>query len=141
MHRRSLERFDFDSVLLPYNHAVLADQDYRREVEALLATCADRDVAVQAIKSVARRRWDDAAAPHASWYEPLPEGDALARAVAYVWSNEQLFINSSSEVSLLPAMVAAAEHPGPPPTDDQLAADAEALGVAALFDGGELERI
>ena len=141
MHRRSLERFDFDSVLLPYNHAVLADQDYRREVEALLATCAERDVAVQAIKSVARRRWDDATAPHASWYEPLPEGHALARAVAYVWSNEQLFINASSDVSLLPAMVAAAEHPGPPPTDAELAADAESLGVTPLFDGGELERI
>jgi aryl-alcohol dehydrogenase-like predicted oxidoreductase len=141
MHRRSLERFDFDSVLLPYNHAVLADADYRREVEALLATCADRDVAVQAIKSVARRRWQDPGAAHSSWYEPLPEGDALARAVAYVWSNEQLFINASSDVSLLPAMIAAAERPGPPPTEEQLDADADALGVTPLFDGGELERI
>ena len=61
-------------MLLPYNHAVLADQDYRREVEALLATCADRDVAVQAIKSVARRRWDDAAAPHDVLVRAAPRG-------------------------------------------------------------------
>ena len=56
MHRRSLERFDFDSVLLPYNAVLLADPTYRDEVETLLETCAVRGVAVQAIKAVARRR-------------------------------------------------------------------------------------
>ena len=41
MHSRSLERFDFDSVLFPYNHSLLADPGYRADVEALLERCAD----------------------------------------------------------------------------------------------------
>src|SRR5581483_8554898 len=43
MHSRSLERFDFDSVLLPYNFALLQNPGYGTDVEALLATCAERN--------------------------------------------------------------------------------------------------
>jgi aryl-alcohol dehydrogenase-like predicted oxidoreductase len=94
MHRRSLERFDFDSVLLPYNAVLLADPAYRVEVEALLETCAARGVAVQAIKAVARRRWlENHRGPRFSWYEPLPAGEELRRAVAFVLSQPQLFLN------------------------------------------------
>src|SRR5215211_9162657 len=35
MHRRSLDRFPFDSVLLPYNHRQMQDQRYAAEFEAL----------------------------------------------------------------------------------------------------------
>src|ERR1700685_390500 len=52
MHLRSLERFDFDSVLLPYNFALWQDPGYRGDAETLMARCADRHVAVQTIKSV-----------------------------------------------------------------------------------------
>jgi len=37
MHRRSLERFDYDSVLLPYNYALLGDEGYQQACQALLA--------------------------------------------------------------------------------------------------------
>src|SRR5215813_6642790 len=47
MHRRSLARFDFDSVLLPYNFLMAEDERYRRSVEELLAICRERNVAVQ----------------------------------------------------------------------------------------------
>jgi aryl-alcohol dehydrogenase-like predicted oxidoreductase len=70
MHRRSLERFDFDSVLLPYGWVLLRDDAYRADVEAVLATCGERRVAVQAIKAVARRRWAHGDGPRNSWYEP-----------------------------------------------------------------------
>ena len=56
-HTRSLDRFDFDSVLLPYNFSLLQDGAYRGDVEHLLEICAERRVAVQTIKAVARRRW------------------------------------------------------------------------------------
>src|ERR1700685_1627044 len=59
MHLRSLERFDFDSVLLPYNVALVSDDRYRADVDALLEVCQQRGVAVQTIKSVARRRWPE----------------------------------------------------------------------------------
>jgi aryl-alcohol dehydrogenase-like predicted oxidoreductase len=58
MHRRSLERFPFDSVLLPYNYVQMQDPRYAETFEALAAVCAERNVALQTIKSLARRRWD-----------------------------------------------------------------------------------
>jgi aryl-alcohol dehydrogenase-like predicted oxidoreductase len=141
MHRRSLERFDYDSVLLPYNAALLRDDGYRADVEALLATCAERSVAVQTIKAVARRRWTDDDSPHFSWYEPLSDPDALGRAVRHVLAHPQLFLNSSSDARLLEPTLAAAEAGGPPPTEAELEADRLAQGIQPLFDGAELERI
>jgi len=63
MHLASLERFPFDSVLLPYNFTMLAQPEYAADVERLLARCAERGVAVQTIKAVARRRWPEGGAP------------------------------------------------------------------------------
>jgi aryl-alcohol dehydrogenase-like predicted oxidoreductase len=142
MHLRSLERFDFDSVLLPYNHALLANDAYRADVEALLTRAAERAVAVQTIKSVARRRWPaDYEGRRSSWYEPLPDGDGLARAVRFVLANAQVFLNSSSDLRVLRPTLAAAEAGGPAPTGAELDADAAALGTEPLFDGADLERI
>jgi aryl-alcohol dehydrogenase-like predicted oxidoreductase len=138
MHLRSLERFDFDSVLFPYNFSLMSQPDYRADVEALLEVCAARSVAAQTIKAVARRRWPaDSEGPKFSWYEPLPEGSALGRAVAYVLGREQLFLNTTSDARLLPAVFAAAQGAPTVPGDEAMAADA----TEALFDGAELERI
>src|SRR3954465_15849703 len=71
VHRRSLERFPFDSVLLPYNYVQMQDPRYGETFEALAAVCAERRVALQTIKSLASRRWDGRAATAATWYEPL----------------------------------------------------------------------
>lgn len=144
MHLRGLERFPYDSVLLPYSFAVLADDAYRADVDELLAVCAERDVAVQTIKSVARRRWQpDHAGPRYSWYEPLPDPGAVDRAVRWVLAQPRLFLNSSSDARLLPGILDAADRADevPPPSDDELHADALAFGVESLFDGAELERI
>ena len=144
MHRRSLERFDFDSVLLPYNHSVLRDPIYRSDVETVLEMCAQRRVAVQTIKSVARRRWPaDYEGRRFSWYEPLVDEGALSRAVRYVLANPQVYLNSSSDLRLLrPTLQAAQDAPGsPPPTDAEMERDAAQLGISPLFDGSELERI
>jgi aryl-alcohol dehydrogenase-like predicted oxidoreductase len=144
MHLRSLERFPFDSVLLPYSFAALTDDAYRADVDELLAVCAERRVAVQAIKSVARRRWQpDHAGPRFSWYEPLSDPAPVDRAVRWVLAVPQLFLNSSSDARLLPVILDAAARAAetPPPRDEDVRADVRALGVAPLFDGGELERI
>jgi aryl-alcohol dehydrogenase-like predicted oxidoreductase len=141
MHLRSLERFDFGSVLLPYNYPVMSDDQYRADVDALLEVCEQRGVAVQTIKSVARRRWPDGAEPQHSWYEPLADGEALVRAVRYVLGRPGLFLNSSSDARLLRPTLAAAVAGGPAPTDEEMAADVERHGIEPLFDGAELERI
>ena len=143
MHLRSLERHPFDSVLLPYSFVGLQDDAYRADVEELLALCAERQVAVQTIKAVARRRWpDDHTGRRFSWYEPLPDPAAIARAVHWVLANPQVFLNSSSDARLLATILDAAEQlPTSAPSDEELRADAAAYAVEPLFDGDTLERI
>ena len=142
MHLRSLDRFEFDSVLLPYNYTLLAISAYRDDVEELLAVCAARSVAVQTIKSIARRRWPDGRPPGSySWYQPLEDEGALARAISYVLSRPGLFLNSSSDIRLLHHVLAAAEGSIVAPDEDALAADALANEMLPLFDGETLERI
>ena len=142
MHLRSLERFDFNSVLLPYNFTVMQDPSYRSDMEALLEQCAERHVAVQTIKSLARRRWTDDSQPHFSWYEAIHEPELVERAVRYVLGRSQLFLNTSSDARLLrPTLEAAGAGGLVPPSDEEMAADTERHGIQPLFDGGTLERI
>ncbi|MGE0879715.1 MAG: aldo/keto reductase [Acidimicrobiia bacterium] len=143
MHRRSLERFDFDSVLLPFNFTMMSQPAYRADVEALLEVCAERAIAVQTIKAVARRRWLDDSEPHFAWYQPLVDPEPIDRAVRYVLSHPQLFLNSTSDARVLPSVLAAADGPSQfvRPTDEEMAADVESLAMQPLFDGAELERI
>jgi len=144
MHLRSLERFEFDSVLLPYNFALWQNAAYRDDVERLFAVGRERRVAVQTIKSVARRRWRDDPAesgPRFSWYEPIAAPDALTRAAHWVLSNPDVFLNTSSDSRLLRPILEAASAPAAAPTDAEMIADMDALGITPLFDGGTLERI
>jgi hypothetical protein len=108
----------------------------------LVELCLERDVAMQTIKSVARRRWpEDAAGPRYSWYEPLRDPGAVDRAVRYVLSSGPFFLNSSSDANLLRPILEAADrmHGGPSP--DDLDADVAVFEVTPLFDGAGLERI
>jgi aryl-alcohol dehydrogenase-like predicted oxidoreductase len=144
MHLSSLERHPFDSVLLPYSYAGTRDDGYRADLEELLAVCAERGVAVQTIKSVARRRWrPDHDGPRHSWYEPLADPDAVGRAVRWVLGNPQVFLNTSSDARMLPLICAAAAAGDVTtrPSDAEMDADVARLGVEPLFDGSELERI
>ena len=143
MHRRSLERFDFDSVLFPYSAVLLGEPAYRDDVDALLSLCAERRVAAQTIKSVARRRWpEDHEGARFSWYQPVPADDpALERAVHFVLSNPQVFLNTSSDIHLLRSTLEAATGPIRMPSPSDLEADFARLALSPLFDGGELERI
>ncbi len=141
IHLRSLERFDFDSVLFPYNHALLRSDAYRADVEALRTLCGERGVAVQTIKAIARGRWIDPTKPHFSWYEPLTDGEAITRAVRYVLGNHDLFLNTTSDARLLQFVLASAGGELTKPSTLEMDADIEAFGITALFDGAALERI
>lgn len=141
MHRRSLERFDFDSVLLPYNFSLMSSEVYRADVEDLLEVCEQRRVAVQTIKSMARRRWTEDAAGHFSWYEPILESSAIARSTRYVLQRDQLFLITSSDARPLRPTLQAASPGCAPPSDTEMEQDVSALGIKPLFDGKALDRI
>src|ERR687885_1535895 len=102
MHRRSLERFPFDSVLCPYNWVQVRDERYADRFEALAAVCAERNVALQTIKSLARRRWDGRQATAATWYEPLREQDDVDLAVHWVLGRPEVFLLTTGDVAILP---------------------------------------
>ena len=141
MHLRSLERFGFASVLLPINYILLDNTDYRSDVEELLEVCAERDVAVQTIKSIARGRWADEATPHFTWYDALTDPSAIDRAVRFVLAHPQMFLNTTSDARLLPPIIDAASADLSAPTVEEMRADVVAEGITPLFDGEVLERI
>jgi hypothetical protein len=114
MHLKSLERFPFDSVLVPYNFSMMSQPDYAADFDALVRVCRDRRVAIQTIKSVARRRWQEGDGPRYSWYEPLRDPDAIWRAVQYAFAQPEFFLNTSSDATLLNiTLESAAGHRGP----------------------------
>ena len=110
MHLRSLERFPFDSVLAPCNHAMLAQPAYAADFAELRRICRERGVALQTIKSIARRRWQDDQSRKFSWYEPLRDPDAIRRAVHFVLGHDDVFLNTSSDATLLASTLAAAHE-------------------------------
>ena len=145
MHIRSVERAEFASVLLPFSYVLMQDPAYRSDVESLFELCEERSVAIQTIKSLARRRWTDPDARKFSWYEPLDDADAITRSVQWVLSHPNVFLNSSSdarwlEVTLDAAEAADAAAPARP-SDDAMAVDCTTHGITPLFDWSTLERI
>jgi aryl-alcohol dehydrogenase-like predicted oxidoreductase len=140
MHSRSLERFAFDSVLFPYNFTMLQNPQYAADAEALIKLCNERGVATQTIKSAARRRWQNGDGPKFSWYEPLRERDAIRRAVHFVLSRPGLFLNSSSDATLLRAILEAASEPASAPSRAEMEADVAHYAMQPLFNAAQ-ERI
>ena len=141
MHIRSLERFAFDSVLFPYNFTMLGIAQYANDAEALLKVCNQRNVATQTIKSVARRRWQNGADRKFSWYEPLRDRDAIRRAVHFVLSRPGLFLNTSSDASILRDILDAAGETAQAPARSELEADVARYEMAPLFIPGVSDTI
>jgi aryl-alcohol dehydrogenase-like predicted oxidoreductase len=133
MHRRSLARFDFDSVLLPYNYFMAQDERYRKAFEELVATCRQRNVAVQVIKSVARGPWATTERTHTTWYQPLEEQTDIDRAVHWVLDIPGVFLNTPGDLALLPRVLDAAGRFRHRPADDEMGAMMAAQRMTSLF--------
>jgi aryl-alcohol dehydrogenase-like predicted oxidoreductase len=133
MHRRSLERFAFDSVLLPYNYVQMQDPRYAERFEALAAVCAERNVALQTIKSLACRRWEGRTATAATWYEPLTEQADIDLAAHWVLGRPQAFLLTTGDIEILPRLLDAVERFERRPSDQEMAELAARSEIAALF--------
>lgn len=110
MHQRSLDRFDFDSVLLPYYYTMMQNPHYAADFEALMQTCQQRNVAVQTIKSLARGPWGDKPQTHATWYEPFEDQATIDAAVHWVLHRPGVFLNTVADIHLLPKVLDAASR-------------------------------
>ena len=133
LHRRALEIYDFDSMLLPYSYILMQNPGYAADVNALLAVCAQRNVAVQAIKTVTRAPWHDRPHTRTTWYEPLEEPRALDRAVHWVLGNPRVFLNTAGDIHVLPKILDAAERFTARPSDAEMDALLTEQAMEPLF--------
>jgi aryl-alcohol dehydrogenase-like predicted oxidoreductase len=120
MHRRSLERFAFDSVLLPYSYVQMRDERYAADFEALLAVCTERGIAVQTIKSISLAPWEGREQTASTWYEPLHEQADIDLAVHWVLGRPGIFLNTVADVNLLPKVLEAASRFDSRPPDEAM---------------------
>ena len=134
MHRRSLERFDFDAVLMPWNWVAAHHETYAADFEATVELCARRNVAIQTIKSVARGPWAAGATrDHTTWYQPLETEQDIRHAVQWALARPGIFVNSIGDVDLLPAVLRAADELAPAPSDAAMASLSENAGLSSIF--------
>ncbi len=132
-HRRSLDRFDFDSVLLPYNFVTMELPYYAENFEALARTCAERRVAVQTIKSIAAKPWLGHDPSRTTWYQPLEAQSDIDLAVWWVLGRPGLFLNTVGDIDLLPRVLDAAERFAKRPTDSEMKTLLERSQTEPLF--------
>jgi aryl-alcohol dehydrogenase-like predicted oxidoreductase len=133
MHLRSLERFPFDSVLLPYNFVMMQNPDYARDFEALASTCQERGVAIQTIKGITLGPWGEKERTTSTWYEPLREQADIDLAVGWVLGRPGVFLNTASDVDLLPRILDAASRASSLPDDAAMQELMERQSMAPLF--------
>ena len=134
MHKRSLGRFNFDSVLMPWNYFASQHEPYASDFKDTWNLCKERDVAVQTIKSIARGPWAAGVdKTHNTWYQPLQDEKDIQRAVHWLLSHEGLFLNSVGDVNLLPLVLKAAENRGKRPSQKQMDDFKEKAGLVSIF--------
>jgi aryl-alcohol dehydrogenase-like predicted oxidoreductase len=133
MHTRALERFDFDSVLLPYNYAMMQNPSYAADFEELFALCQQRGVAVQTIKAITRAPWGDRPQTAATWYEPLRDPVAIDRAVHWVLGRPGVFLNTVGDIAVLPLVLDAADRFQERPSDEAMREIAAQQALEPLF--------
>ncbi len=132
-HLRSLERFDFDSVLLPYSYIMMQDPHYAGAFEQVMALCAERNVAVQTIKSIARRPWWGQEHTRTTWYEPFDDQRDIDMAVHWVLARPGIFVPSPGDIRLIPKVLDAAARFSSAPPDEAMREQRTRLEMLPLF--------
>lgn len=133
MHLRSLDNYDFDSVLLPYNYIQMQNHNYAAEFNKLAAKCSKRNVAIQTIKSIARGPLGGKPSNHAVWYDPLEENEAIDHAITWVLGNPRVFLVTVGDIHLLRKVLKAVDKFDGMPMDNTMRADLKKYGITPLF--------
>jgi aryl-alcohol dehydrogenase-like predicted oxidoreductase len=132
-HRQTLERFEFDSVLLPCNYLLMQESRYADEFEKLISYCHTHQIAVQTIKSIARGYWGDKNWTRSTWYEPLSDEGAIDKCVHWVLGIPGIFLNTVGDVRELPKVLKAADNFKQRPTVEEMNAIVDKMNMQMLF--------
>ena len=133
MHARSLERYPFDSVLLPWNYILFKENRYSQEFKALLEVCRDRNVAFQTIKSITKGSWADKKRIRNTWYEPLEDQADIDRAVSWILGEGYMFLNTTSDAELLSRVLDSASRFTGQPSDEEMERMVAKSSMSRLF--------
>ena len=133
MHMRSINRFEFDSVLLPYNFVMMQKEQYARDFEELVAVCKERNIAVQTIKSIARGPWATTIQERSTWYQPLELQEDIDRAVHWVVSRPDIFLNTVGDIDLLPKVLDAITRFQERPSDEEMRMMLDGQKMTSIF--------
>jgi len=134
MHLETLERFQFDTILLPCNFVMMQNPFYADAFNRLLSFCSKQEIAVQTIKSIAKGLWGGHPRTHKTWYEPLVDDAAITQAVHYVLGIPGIFLNTVGDINLLPKVFSAAAGFESQPQANEMVRSIQAQGVKPLFD-------
>ena len=132
-HRQTLERFAFDSVLLPCNYLLMQNRNYTSEFEKLTSYCHERQIAVQTIKAIAKGYWGNRTRSRSTWYEPLTDEDAIAKCVHWVLSVPRIFLNTVGDLTELPKVLKAAASFEKCPSMEEMEEVVEKMDMQTLF--------
>jgi predicted aldo/keto reductase-like oxidoreductase len=120
IHQKALARFDFDSILMPWNYQLYQNPEYAANFQAVLKTARTKNTAVQIIKTAQRRLWEDNQRWSTTWYEPYSDQKSLDLAIHWALSTPEVFINSVGDIKVMAMVLDAAARYQKPPTDKQM---------------------
>lgn len=110
IYLEALRRFDFDSVLFPLNFVQMANPEYRRHAEALVAACKAKDVGTMIIKSITRGPWGEKPHTATTWYEPFEDFEHIQQGVNFALSYEVTGLCTAGDTRIFPLMLKACEN-------------------------------
>ena len=133
MHRRALERFPFDSVLLPYSFILMQNPEYAADFEALSAVCRERGVAMQTIKAITRAPWGERPHTTSTWYDPLRDQPSIDLAAHWVLGRPGVFLNTVGDITILPKVLDAGARFAGRPDEAAMEALVREFSMEPLF--------
>jgi aryl-alcohol dehydrogenase-like predicted oxidoreductase len=110
IYLEALRRFDFDSVLFPLNFVQMANPEFRKNAEELIATCRAKDVGTMMIKSITKGPWGEKQHTATTWYEPFDKIDEIQKGVNFALSYEVSGLCTAGDTRVLPLMLQACER-------------------------------
>jgi aryl-alcohol dehydrogenase-like predicted oxidoreductase len=113
VHAEALERFDFDTIMLPLNPALYANDKYRQSMTHLLKVAQERNVGVMIIKAIARGPWGEQRKDYNTWYLPFTAPEMIEQWIRFALSQPVTGIASAGDVRLLPATLDSADRLAP----------------------------
>jgi aryl-alcohol dehydrogenase-like predicted oxidoreductase len=110
IYLEALRRFDFDTVLFPLNFVQLANPEYRKYAEELIAECKAKDVGTMVIKFITKGPWGEKQHTATTWYEPFEDMETIQKGVNFALSYDVTGLCTAADTRILPLVLQACEN-------------------------------